>query len=46
VLLGQYRKGAESFTTWQSQGLNRCLRIVTRDGKVQQVTDVDNTNCT
>lgn len=46
VLLAQIRKGRESFTTWQSRGLNRCLRIVTRDGRVQQVTDVDNTNCT
>lgn len=40
------KKGRESFSTWRSHTHNRCLRIVTRDGKVQQTTDVDNTNCT
>jgi hypothetical protein len=46
VQLGQMKKGKESYSTWQSRGENRCLRIVTRDGKVQQQTDVDNASCT
>lgn len=46
IQLAQNKIGRESFTTWQSRSLNRCLRLVTRAGKVQQVTDVDNANCT
>lgn len=45
VKLAQIKIGKESFTTWQSRSPNRCLRLVTRDGKVQQVTDADNANC-
>jgi hypothetical protein len=46
VLLARAKKGKVEFTTWQSRSLNKCLRITAYDGKVQQVVDVDNTNCT
>lgn len=46
VLLARAKKGKVEFTTWQSRNLNKCLRITAHDGKVQQVVDVDNTNCT
>lgn len=46
VLLGRAKKGKVEFTTWQSRNLNKCLRITAHDGRVQQVVDVDNTNCT
>ncbi len=45
-LLARAKKGKVEFTTWQSRSQNKCLRITAYDGKVQQVVDVDNTNCT
>jgi hypothetical protein len=43
--VAQFKKGKESFTTWQSREQNRCLRIMTREGKVQQTTHVDIDRC-
>lgn len=44
--LGKAKVGKTTITTWQSRQMNKCLRITAHDGKVQTVTDVDNTNCT
>lgn len=46
VLLGKGKVGKASVTTWQSRSLNKCLRIVSENGKVDNVVDVDNANCT
>jgi hypothetical protein len=46
VRMGQFKQGKESFSTWQSKGQNRCVRIMSREGKVKELTDLDNDRCT
>ncbi len=46
VRLARNKLGTAELTTWQSRAQKKCWRIATRDGKVQQVEDVDYGNCT
>lgn len=40
-----FKKGGESFSTWQSRAQNRCVRVMAREGRVKELTNVDNDRC-
>jgi hypothetical protein len=43
--MGQFKQGKEAFTTWQSKGQGRCVRVLSKDGKVHQVTNLEAERC-
>jgi len=40
-----FTKGKESFSTWRGNTESQCVRIVVRDGKVQDAGDVEESSC-
>jgi hypothetical protein len=45
VRMGQFKQGKETFTTWLNRNQSRCVRVMSKDNKVQQLTDVDYDLC-
>jgi hypothetical protein len=45
VRMGQFKQGKEAFSTWQNKGQARCVRVMSRDNKVREVTDIENERC-
>jgi hypothetical protein len=45
VRLGQFKQGKEAFTTWQNKGQSRCVRVMSRDSQVREVTNLENDRC-
>lgn len=46
IRISQFKQGRESFTTWQSRAQNRCVRLTSREGRVKDLTNLDNDRCT
>jgi hypothetical protein len=42
---GQFKKGKNSYTTWQNKGQARCVRVLSSDGKVREITDLEKEQC-
>lgn len=40
-----FSKGRETFSTWRGNTESQCVRVVVRDGKVQNTSDVEESNC-
>jgi hypothetical protein len=38
-------KGRESFSTWRGNTQSQCVQVVVRDGKIQDMADVQEANC-
>jgi hypothetical protein len=42
---GHFKIGKESFSTWQNRNAQRCVRVMSRDGKVRELTNLDAERC-
>lgn len=42
---GGYQQGGKSFVTWHNRTTRQCVRVVTRDGRIARVEDIDEGNC-
>jgi hypothetical protein len=43
---GGYQQGGKSFVTWYNRNTRQCVNVVTRDGRVARIEDIDEGNCT